>query len=213
MFDFSSTSLIQLVAGIPGLLMAMVIHEYAHARMAAAMGDPTPEMMGRLTLNPVAHIDPIGLLMLFFVQFGWAKPVMINPGNFRDWRKGSLYVALAGPVSNLITAFIALAVIFLMVKLRLNLSYGLHMVLYLIVLYNVNFAIFNMIPLPPLDGSKVLMAFLPDEMAYKLESIQRYSFIILIALVMTPVLGYILIPLQRLFLGIFSTVLSIVFAI
>ena len=208
MFDFNIMSL---VAGIPGLIIAMVVHEYAHARIAVAMGDFTPRMMGRLTLNPVAHIDPIGLLMLFFVQFGWAKPVMINPRNFRDWKKGEVLVSLAGPGANLLTAFVAVLLMAVCMKMGFAMSYGCRTVLYLIVIYNINFAIFNMIPLPPLDGSKVLMAFLPGKWAVKLMSIERYSFLILIVLMMTPVLGSILIPLQRLVFAIFNAVLAIIF--
>ena len=205
MFDFN---ILAIIAGIPGLLIALVIHEYAHAQVADWMGDDTPRMMGRLTLNPVAHIDPVGLMMLLVARFGWAKPVMINPGNFRSWRKGEICVALAGPVSNLITGFIALVVQLIFAKLNLFTSTALPMVLQLIVLYNVNFAIFNMLPLPPLDGSRVLMCFLPTELSYKLASIERYSFLILIALMMTPVFTYILIPLQRLIFTLFSLLLA-----
>lgn len=205
MFDFN---ILAIIAGIPGLLIALVIHEYAHAQVADWMGDDTPRMMGRLTLNPVAHIDPVGLMMLLVARFGWAKPVMINPGNFRNWRKGEICVALAGPVSNLITGFIALVVQLIFAKLNLFTSTALPMVLQLIVLYNVNFAIFNMLPLPPLDGSRVLMCFLQTEWSYKLASIERYSFLILIALMMTPVFTYILIPLQRLIFTLFSLLLA-----
>ena len=208
MFDFS---LMDVVAGIPGLIIAMVVHEYAHARAAVAMGDFTPRMTGRLTLNPKAHIDPIGLLMLFIVQFGWAKPVMINPRNFRNLRQGELLVALAGPAANLITAFLALVFLVIYVKLGLNVSQGLRMVFSLIIIYNINFAIFNMIPLPPLDGSKVLMSFLPPRLSYKLAGLERYSFFILIALMMTPVLGGILVPLQRLILSIFNLMIGVIF--
>lgn len=205
MFDFN---ILAIIAGIPGLLIALVIHEYAHAQVADWMGDDTPRMMGRLILNPVAHIDPVGLMMLLVARFGWAKPVMINPGNFRNWRKGEICVALAGPVSNLITGFIALVVQLIFAKLNLFTSTALPMVLQLIVLYNVNFAIFNMLPLPPLDGSRVLMCFLPTEWSYKLAGIERYSFLILIALMMTPVFTYILIPLQRLIFTLFSLLLA-----
>jgi Zn-dependent protease len=200
-----------MIAGIPGLIIAMVIHEYAHARVADAMGDDTPRLSGRLTLNPVSHIDPIGMLMLFIMQFGWAKPVMINPNNFRNFKRGELYVSLAGPVSNLLTAFVALLFMAIYIKLGLPMSRGLQLVMYLIVLYNINFAIFNMIPLPPLDGSKVLMSFLPYEWSYKLAQVERYSFFILILLMMTPVFGYILIPLQRIIFTIFSRFLSLFF--
>ena len=121
MFGFS---LIDIIAGIPGLIMALVVHEYAHARVAVAMGDFTPKATGRLTLNPVSHIDPIGLLMLLVAQFGWAKPVMINPMNFRNFKKGELFVALAGPAANLVLAFAAVLLMALWVKLGLAMTYG-----------------------------------------------------------------------------------------
>ena len=196
-----------MIFAIPGLLLAMTVHEYAHARVAVAMGDFTPRMTGRLTLNPVAHIDPIGLLMLFFAQFGWAKPVMINARNFKDWRKGELYVSLAGPAANLVTAFIAL----LLLAAVGGQAVWLYNVLKLIVLYNINFAVFNMIPLPPLDGSKVLMSFLPGEWAYKLAGIERYSFLILIVLVFTNVLGMIIFPIRAILLNMMSIIVSLIF--
>ena len=176
--------------------------------IADKMGDSTPRMTGRLTLNPIAHIDPIGLIMLLVAQFGWAKPVMINANNFRNWRKGEICVSLAGPMSNLLMAFLALVVEVIFVKAHLFTTTALPMVLHLIVLYNVNFAIFNMIPLPPLDGSRVLMCFLPTSWNYKLASLERYSFLILIALMMTPFFTYILIPLQRLVFALFSLILA-----
>lgn len=205
MFDFS---LMGLIAGLPGLLIALVVHEYAHARVADAMGDFTPRLTGRLTLNPRAHIDPLGLVMLLVAHFGWAKPVMINPRNFRDWKKGELLVALAGPASNLVVAFLSLTIMAALFKLGIF-STGIQLVLSMLVLYNINFAIFNMLPLPPLDGSKVLLVLLPEEYAYRLMSLERYSFIILIALMMTPVLTGILIPMQQLILGTFNAVIGV----
>lgn len=206
MFDFSLTGLI---AGLPGLVIALVIHEYAHAKAADVMGDFTPRMTGRLTLNPMAHIDPIGLIMLLVVRFGWAKPVMINARNFRNWRQGELLVALAGPVANLLVAFISLLAMAVLFKLGMF-SEGVRLVLSMMVLFNINFAIFNMLPLPPLDGSKVLMVLLPGRLAYKLMSLERYSFIILIFLMMTPFLTMILIPLQRLVLSIFNLIIGVI---
>lgn len=206
MFDFSLTGLI---AGLPGLIIALVIHEYAHAKAADMMGDFTPRMTGRLTLNPMAHIDPIGLIMLLVVRFGWAKPVMINARNFRNWRQGELLVAVAGPVANLLVAFISLLAMAVLFKLGMF-SEGVRLVLSMMVLFNINFAIFNMLPLPPLDGSKILMVLLPGRLAYKLISLERYSFIILIFLMMTPFLTMILIPLQRLVLSVFNLIIGVI---
>lgn len=206
MFDFSLTGLI---AGLPGLVIALVIHEYAHAKVADVMGDFTPRMTGRLTLNPMAHIDPIGLIMLLVVRFGWAKPVMINARNFRNWRQGELLVAVAGPMANLLVAFISLLAMAMLFKLGMF-SEGVRLVLSMMVLFNINFAIFNMLPLPPLDGSKVLMVLLPGRLAYKLMSLERYSFIILIFLMMTPFLTMILIPLQRLVLSVFNLLIGVI---
>ncbi len=198
-------SLMEMVAGLPGLIMALALHEYAHARAAVAMGDFTPKMMGRLTVNPMAHIDPIGLVMLLVARFGWAKPVPINPHNFRDRKKGEILVALAGPAMNFLLAFLALGVmLFLTHTMRMEMSNGLRAVLWLIVVYNINFGIFNLIPLPPLDGSRILMAVLPYEMQYRFAALERYSMIIFIIFIATPILGYILVPIAQLLLGLFS---------
>ena len=207
MFDFN---LMSIIAGLPGLLLALVLHEYAHARVAVAMGDFTPKLTGRLTLNPMAHIDPIGLLMLLVARFGWAKPVMVNPRNFKDMKKGNILVALAGPAANFLTAFVTLFIMMVLFKLGMLNTVGIKTVLSMIVLFNINFGIFNLIPLPPLDGSKILLEFLPGELAYKYMGIERYSFIILIILIMTPVLSSILVPLSSLILHIFETILSVI---
>ena len=208
MFGFN---LMEMVAGLPGLIMALALHEYAHARVAVAMGDFTPKMMGRLTLNPMAHIDPIGLVVLLIARFGWAKPVVINPHNFHDRKKGEILVALAGPAMNFLLAFLTLGVmIFLTHTMRIEMSYGLRAVLWLIVVYNINFGIFNLIPLPPLDGSRILMAVLPYEMQYRFAALERYSMIIFIIFIATPILGYILVPIAQLLLGLFSGIWMVV---
>ena len=207
MFDFN---LMSIIAGLPGLLLALVLHEYAHARVAVAMGDFTPKLTGRLTLNPMAHIDPIGLLMLLVCRFGWAKPVMVNPRNFKDMKKGNILVALAGPAANFLTAFVTLFIMMVLFKMGMLNTVGIKTVLSMIVLFNINFGIFNLIPLPPLDGSKILLEFLPGELAYKYMGLERYSFIILIILIMTPVLSSILVPLSSLILHIFETILSVI---
>ncbi|MBE6092846.1 site-2 protease family protein [Selenomonas ruminantium] len=205
MFDFN---LMHIIAGLPGLLIAMVIHEYAHAQVAVWLGDFTPRLMGRLTLNPKAHVDPIGMLMLFLVHFGWAKPVMINPRNFKNPKRDDILVSLAGPAANFITAFLALLALLIYSRIGGDMTAGVYLVFQMIIEYNIGFGIFNLIPLPPLDGSHVLMQLLPRDMAYKLAGLERYSFLILIVLLMTPVLSMILIPCRALIWHIFSLLLS-----
>ncbi|MCR5757396.1 MAG: site-2 protease family protein [Selenomonas sp.] len=205
MFDFN---LLSIVAGLPGLIIAMVVHEYAHARVAVMLGDFTPRLMGRLTLNPKAHIDPIGMIMLFLVHFGWAKPVQINPRNFKNPQRDDILVSLAGPMANFVTAFLALVALLVFYRMGFPVTDGVSVVFRMIIEYNIGFGIFNLIPLPPLDGSHVLMQLLPRDMAYKLADLERYSFIILIVLLMTPVLGMILIPCRNLIWEIFRLILT-----
>lgn len=208
MFDFNFT---MIIAGLPGLIIAMVIHEYAHARVAVSLGDFTPRLTGRLTLNPRAHIDPIGLVMLFLVHFGWAKPVMINARNFKNPRRDDILVSLAGPLANLVVAFLGLLVLVAYSSLVGKMSQGFYYVFRLIVEYNIGFAIFNLLPLPPLDGSHILKQLLPYNMQYRYAQIEKYSFIILIALLCTPILSYILVPIRSAILQIFLAVLNIIF--
>ena len=207
----SDFSILSLIAGIPGLIIAMVIHEYAHARMAVALGDFTPRLMGRLTLDPRAHIDPIGLVMLFLVRFGWAKPVMINPNNFKQPRRDDILVSVAGPMANLITAFVFLFFLVLFTKVLGYPSTGTLYVVRLIIIYNINFAIFNMLPVPPLDGSHILRELLPRDLAYQFDRLERYSFLILIIFLMTPILDWVFVPLQKVVWNLFSMLLGIFF--
>ena len=207
MFDFD---IMGIIAGLPGLLIALVFHEYAHARMAVAMGDFTPRLMGRLTLDPRAHIDPIGLVMLLVARFGWAKPVEYNPMNFRERTRGEILTALAGPAANFIIAFAAMLVLVLLRRFAPGfVTGGMYTVIWMIVIYNINFGIFNLIPLPPLDGSKVLYHIIPYEHRWRYMQLERYSFLILIAMMMTPILGSILVPLARLTLKVFSITISL----
>ncbi len=211
MFDDFGGFLMQIVAGLPGLIIAMTVHEFAHAVTAVYLGDPTPKIQGRLTLNPAAHIDPFGLLMLFLVRFGWAKPVMINPYNFKNPRRDDILVSLAGPFSNLVTAFVTLLIMVLLIKFGVHMTSGMNMVFSLILIYNINFAIFNMIPIPPLDGSQVLKQLLPYELARRYHELERYSFLILIVFLMTPILGSILVPMQRMILSMFESIITLIF--
>lgn len=210
MFDFN---LMYIVAGLPGLIIAMVVHEYAHAQVAVWLGDFTPRMMGRLTLDPRAHVDPIGMIMLFLFHFGWAKPVMINPHNFKQPRRDDILVSIAGPAANLITAFLALLFLqlyYVMTGGQVH-DKGIETVFWLITEYNIGFAIFNMIPLPPLDGSHVLKQLLPRNLAYQFAALERYSFLILIVILATPILDMIFIPARRMIWQLFSILLGILF--
>ncbi|MBB5336728.1 site-2 protease family protein [Pectinatus brassicae] len=184
----------EMIFGIPGLIIALTIHEYAHARVATYCGDFTPRMQGRLTLNPLTHIDPWGLIMLFLFRFGWARPVMVNPRNFRNMRRDDILVSVAGPVSNILMALIAGILGALIYKMGYMESW-LYQIIWMTIIYNVNFAIFNMIPIPPLDGSRILINILPYEMARQYAQIERYSMAIFIGFILlanTHILGSIL---------------------
>lgn len=142
---------------IIGLLIALSFHESAHAFVANRLGDPTARLAGRLTLNPFAHLDPWGTLALILFRVGWGKPVPINPANFRSPRRDSILVALAGPLSNLIVAS------FFAILYRNLPSLGsLHLLLSMIILINILLAVFNLIPIPPLDGSRILKIFISE---------------------------------------------------
>lgn len=165
-----------LLLSIPPILFALSFHEYAHGWMANRLGDPTAKNEGRLTLNPLAHLDPLGTLMIVIVHFGWAKPVPVNPYNLADPKKDMLKIALAGPVSNVLMAAATGLLIRLMQGMGMYVDGSFlgffQYMLYFLVMINLVLAIFNMIPIPPLDGSKILFGLLPTE--YE-ESFIRYE--------------------------------------
>ena len=177
-----------LVARAIVLLVAFTIHELAHAVSADYLGDPTPRRQGRITLNPLAHLDPFGTIMLLVSGFGWAKPVMVNPLNMRGNPRSSMaLVAAAGPFSNVVMA-ILFALPFRMGLLEPTFSssgaFPSPSFLFMqFVLINLVLAFFNMIPVPPLDGFKILQGVLPSEMAYRLRPLEQYGFLILLALI------------------------------
>ena len=199
------------ITSLPGIIIAMVIHEWAHARVAYALGDFTPRMMGRLTLNPAAHIDPIGLVLLFIAHFGWAKPVQVNPYNFSDPKRDDILVSLAGPGANFAIAFLTLIFMNILIKVGFPITEGVEMVFSMIILININFGIFNLLPIPPLDGSHVLRQLLPDELAEKYDDLQQYSFIFLIVILMTPIVSWVLVPARLIILDIFYGIAGIFF--
>ena len=195
---------------IPALLIALTVHEYAHARVAVALGDPTPRFEGRLTLNPIAHLDPFGLIMLWLVQFGWAKPVSVNPRNFKNGRQGMMFVSLAGPGANLITAFVAMLIWGILDAIGIR-EYWIITTLSLICRYNIIFAVFNMLPIPPLDGSKVLMNYLPGRLAYQYESYSQYGSLILMGLIISGLVGIIINPIAGWILKIMGLIVTFIF--
>ncbi|MFH1239212.1 MAG: site-2 protease family protein [bacterium] len=201
-----------LIIALPVLFFAIVIHEFAHGWMAGRCGDLTARQMGRLTLNPLAHIDPMGtvLLPIFLVMikspilFGWAKPVPINPLNFRNPKRDIIWVGLAGPLTNLMVALICSLILRLPFLGLAQFPYIL-LILEMGVFINLIFAVFNLIPVPPLDGSRILVGLLPHQLAYKFSRLDQYGFIILIALlylgIINFILGIVVTPLYNLLMG------------
>lgn len=173
----------------PVILLSLTIHEYAHGWVANKLGDPTAEQMGRLTLNPIAHLDVLGTILMFVVGFGWAKPVPINPINFKDPKKGTLLVAIAGPLSNLATAIVAGLILSTMIpkmitgELVFTGAYAvIPVIIILALVYGIALAVFNMLPIPPLDGSRVLYAVLPQRELRVYRQFEPYGVLVLFGL-------------------------------
>lgn len=206
----SGLSLIMIIASIPALIIAAAGHEYAHAKAADLLGDPTPRMMGRLTMNPFVHLDLVGSLALIIGGFGWAKPVIVNPTNFKDPRTDDMIVSIAGPMANVLMAFIAYVIMRSLDVVGLLENESLYLVLLLIVVYNINFAILNMMPIPPLDGSHILMNFLPLKWQVHIARFSIISLLILIAILNSPIATRIFVPLQKSILGGFESIVNLV---
>jgi len=187
--------------GIPAFLLALTCHEVAHGYVAKRLGDPTAEELGRLTLNPIKHISLFGTvlfpLMLYLahfpVIFGWAKPVPVDPRYFRNPLKGMMWVGMAGPVANFILATIAAAFFRLLAPLTSGQSILLEFVL-LFMLVNLVLGFFNLIPIPPLDGSRIVTGLLPRNLAIEYLRIERFGFLILIGLLYLGVFGLFILP-------------------
>lgn len=178
------TDIFSLIISIVGLVIAISIHEFSHALAADRLGDPTPRAMGRLTLNPLAHLDPLGTLMLFIAHFGWGKPVPIDPYNFANPRRDEIIVSLAGPASNFVLAIIISFII------RLTPTTNISYLLFALAETNLFLGVFNLIPIPPLDGSKVFLNLMSVEKAYEWEkAFDRYGFFIVAACLFLPVGG------------------------
>lgn len=186
----------RLILQIPALLVAVTVHELSHGLVADRLGDPTARRQGRITLNPLPHIDPLGALAFVLAGFGWAKPVPVNAHNLRHPMRDMALVAAAGPVSNFIVAFVALVTIRLFGRLDAApfIAEPVRGMLEYIYLFNLALGIFNLIPLPPLDGGHFLPYFLPRGWWTLLRQLEQYGPFILILLVMTGATSYIMSP-------------------
>jgi Zn-dependent protease len=211
--------LFSMLLSLPWVLLAIVFHEFCHAWVSNRLGDPTPRLEGRLSLNPLVHIDPLGILALVIFHFGWAKPVMINPNYYRDPLRGTLWVSLAGPAGNFM-----LAVLFALVIRFFNFfdlwylinplisSVGISFLDYFLLglAINLGFGFFNLIPVPPLDGSKILRFFIRGRAGFWFDRYQNFGFIVLIAFLYLGVIGWVLAPAVR-FASFILTGYSIIF--
>ncbi len=200
-FDF--TYLIGIFLGIIPSLFCITLHELSHGYIAYRLGDDTAKRAGRLTLNPLRHIDPIGLLMMLVFHFGWAKPVPVNMMRFQNPKKGMAITALAGPLCNLLITAVFLFFYGLLNRPLSGITFGevvLEM-LYLTAYISIGLCLFNLIPVPPLDGSKVLLSLLPDNAYVTLLRYERYGGLLLLLLVWTGFLGR---PLSRVISSVFN---------
>ena len=191
-----------MLVAIP-LLFSIILHEVAHGWVAYRMGDPTAKWSGRLSLNPLKHLDPIGTLMLFLAGFGWARPVPVNFNNIPDRRKGLIFVSSAGIVANILFAFAALLFIRLFPIASSRMAV---LLVYYVVQINITLAALNLIPIPPLDGSKILMGFVSERTQYFLARLEPYGFFIIIGFLYLGILD----PLIGLFRWVIVTLIGIV---
>lgn len=183
-----------ILATLVAIAIAISVHEFGHAYSAHLLGDDTAKNYGRMTLNPSAHIDPIGLLMMLIFKIGWARPVPVNPNNFKNYRLGNVLVSFSGAIANIFTAIICV-----LINKFINM-YAINLIAGYTIVYNVGFAAFNLLPLPPLDGWGIISSFIPykyNEFVYKYESMSSIIFLVLIltgtySIFVTPIINIIM---------------------
>lgn len=208
LFDDPAGFVLGLLFKIPALLLAVTVHELAHGLVADRLGDPTARLQGRLTLNPIPHIDPLGALAFVIAGFGWAKPVPVNAYNLRHPIRDMALIAAAGPVSNFALAFVGMLAFRLVQPTTIlpAVMDPLLAVLSYVFLYNLGLGVFNLIPLPPLDGGHFLPYFLPRASWAALHKVEQYGPIILIVAVMSGATRYVVGPALRFLVGVFDSV-------
>lgn len=195
--------IIELIILAPPLLFALTLHELAHGFVAFHLGDPTARDAGRLSLNPLKHLDPLGTIAFFFIKIGWAKPVPVNPSYFRNPKKDMLWVALAGPMTNLVLAIASALLTKGIWLLAAVLPYSavaeavlvpINSMLIASVWINLVLCIFNFLPIPPLDGSRILTGILPDHLALSYMKVERFGFVLILVLAFSGVLSKVIVP-------------------
>jgi len=213
LFSNLFSSVMNLIVTIATTLIALGFHELAHGWVSTKLGDPTPRMQGRLTLNPLAHLDLFGTILMVLTGFGWAKPVQVNPMYYKDRKKGMALVAIAGPLANLILAFAGTLLGVLLIKIfsfAPAVASTIGSITGLFAIRNLRFLVFNLIPLPPLDGAKILGMFLPNRIYYTMLQYEQYCMILLMLLSITGAFGSIIGTGVSLF---YNLIMEIVFGI
>ncbi|MCI5605021.1 MAG: site-2 protease family protein [Clostridia bacterium] len=189
-------NIMDILINVPVTLIALTGHELAHGWVSEKLGDPTPRQNGRMTVNPLAHLDLVGTLLMIFTGFGWAKPVMVNPMYYKNRKKGMALTAAAGPAANLIMAFAALLIFTVLqiicFKLGFEMPRLVGSIVYVFIFRNLCFMVFNLIPIPPLDGAKVLGMFLPNRAYYTMLQYERYCMLLIMLLSVTGVFSNII---------------------
>ncbi len=197
MFDFSPERLLSLLYALPGVLFALSVHEFSHGYVAYKLGDNTAKFSGRLTLNPIRHLNLLGFICMIVAGFGWANPVPVNTRFFKKPKRDLAFVALAGPVSNLLSAFVGMILYFIFLRIAFsNASFinekavqGMIYIFSGFISVNIGLAVFNLIPIPPLDGSRILDAFLPTKLYLAYHKYEQIISIVLFVLIMLDVIS------------------------
>lgn len=225
-YNLATFNLLATLLTLPGVIIALSFHEFAHAFVADRLGDPTPRNQGRLTLDPLKHMDPVGMFLLVFAHMGWGKPVQINPNNFLkvSKEKGEALVALAGPVMNFILAFILTIIFYALILFipgtgilksfsAINVMNVVITIVYYAIMVNIGLGVFNLIPIPPLDGSKIFLRFLPYRWQRWIDEHMLIIQIIFLLLFMTNALSYITTPAISAIMNLLDTCVQAIFSI